>query len=58
MILELCLPNDRNELVDMKTCGINDVAKYLGVPLGTRILSRMKFNNKKSRECVTNVRKN
>jgi ACR3 family arsenite efflux pump ArsB len=31
----------------MKTCGINDVAKYLGVPLGTRILSRMKFNNEK-----------
>jgi hypothetical protein len=34
-------------MIDVQTCEINDIVKYLGISLGTRKLTKLKFNNDK-----------
>jgi hypothetical protein len=38
------LPNANGEMEEVEECGIKDTIKYLGVPLSTRKLQKMKFN--------------
>jgi hypothetical protein len=45
LIPELSLPDEHDYLIKLKTCEINDVVKYLGLPLGIRKLVKMRFNN-------------
>jgi hypothetical protein len=40
----LFLPEAKGELETVEECGIKDIIKYLGVPLSTRKLQKMKFN--------------
>jgi hypothetical protein len=43
-IIPAQLPNEKRELQDGGVCGIKETVKYLGIPLGTRKLQKMKFN--------------
>jgi hypothetical protein len=43
-IAPVVLPNAKGELEEVEECGIKGTVKYLGVPLSTRKLQKMKFN--------------
>jgi hypothetical protein len=40
----LLLPDVEGNQQEVEVCGIKDIVKYLGVPLSTRKLQKMKFN--------------
>jgi hypothetical protein len=44
LIPPLLLPDVNNIEVEVEVCNIKDAIKYLGVPLNTRKLQKMKFN--------------
>jgi hypothetical protein len=52
MIVPVQLPNEKGELQEVGICGIKDTIKYLGVPLGTRKLQKMKFNRNRIKKTV------
>jgi hypothetical protein len=43
-IAPVLLPDAKGDLERVEECGIKDTVKYLGVPLSTRKLQKMKFN--------------
>jgi hypothetical protein len=47
LIPQLTLPDENGEEKQVEICDIRQTVKYLGVPLGTRRLSKMRFNNSK-----------
>jgi hypothetical protein len=46
-VAELTLPNEFGQEQVVERCEANQTIKYLGAPLGTKRLSKMRFNNSK-----------
>jgi hypothetical protein len=42
----LTLPNENREDIKVQVCDVNDSIKNLGLAIGIKKFSRMKFNNK------------
>jgi hypothetical protein len=53
----LWLPDAKGELEVVENCGIKDRVKYLGVPLSTRKLQKMKFNKYRVEKTMTILEK-
>jgi hypothetical protein len=47
LVANAFLPDESETMIDVQTYEINDIVKYLGIPLGTRKLTKVMFNNDK-----------
>jgi hypothetical protein len=47
LVANVFLPDESETMIDIQACEINDIVKYLGILLGTRKLTKLKFNNDK-----------
>jgi hypothetical protein len=47
LVANVFLPDESETMIDAQTYEINDIVKYLGISLGRRKLTNLKFNNDK-----------